>query len=96
VINLLTAILVADVLRELVVAAMASRLAFRSSWASTYDVVAFGVCRLSVSLCVYMLVAVRAPTTVAVVDVKNSVAIAEALAQTQIEFAVLSYRPLPL
>ena len=41
--------------------------------------VAFGVGRLSTSLCVYMLVAVRDPTTVAVADVITSVAVVEAL-----------------
>ncbi len=53
-INLLTAILVADVLRELFVAAMASRLAFRSSCASTDTIVAVGVSILSVAVLVFV------------------------------------------
>ena len=55
-------------------------LAFRSTCESTFTSVAFGVNRLPVSVFVSMLVAVRAATTVAVDDVKTSVAIAEAFA----------------
>ena len=35
-------------------AAVMSALAFRSSWASTYDIMAFGFSRLSVSVLVYV------------------------------------------
>ena len=88
-ISLFTARLVADAIRGFLVAAMASTsvfvyvvawLAFSSSCASTYTIVAVGVSRLSVSVFVYMLVAVRSPDTVTVDDVIYSVAVADELA----------------
>ena len=48
---------------------MSDRFAFRRSWASTYYVVAFGVSRLSVSVFVYMLVAVSALHVISPEDV---------------------------
>ena len=90
--SLLTARFVADVLSGCLVAATASTsivvyfvdwLAFKSSWASTYVVAAFGVSRLSTSVLVYMLVVFSYPDTATVVYVRISVADFDALANNK-------------
>jgi hypothetical protein len=56
----------------------------------------FVASKLSVSVLVYMLVAASDPDTVTVVDVRISVAVADALAKKINEFVALSYCILPL